>query len=135
MASGGDIKEITWNHPVLGSGVIQTKADEENKYFTGGITTASDASMITGNGNPIWQKTRKRGYFEAVAVNDMNVGNELEKMIALSAHDVPASWTFEVNNGVVYGGSGKPVGDLEGNIGKATFTLRVEGGQFQKVSG
>jgi hypothetical protein len=135
MAVGGDIREITYNHPTLGSGVLQAKADEENKYFTGGVTTGSDAAMITGNGTPIWEMTNKRGYFEAVVVNDMNLGNELEKMIALSGDPIPADWTFTCVNNAVYGGKGKPVGDLEGNIMKASFQLRVEGGKFLKISG
>lgn len=135
MAVGGDIVEITYNHPTLGSGVLYPKAGEDNAYFTGGVLTSSDANMIDGSGNPIWQKNRTRAYFVAVVSNDMNSKNELEKMIQLSADPVPAQWTFTVINGAVYGGEGKPVGEMEGNINQATFPIRVEAGQFKKVAG
>lgn len=135
MASGGDIIEITYNHPTLGSGTIFPKANEDNSYFPGGITTTSDENMIDGGGNPIWQKNRRRGFFECVCTNDQNQGQELEKMIALSGDPVAADWTFSSVNGTVYGGSGKPVGDFEGNTNQSTFTLRVEGGKFKKIVG
>jgi len=135
MAVGGDIIEITYNHPVLGTGVLNPKSGEDNSYFPGGIITSSDENMIDGSGQPIWQKNRRRGYFEAVCVNDQNDAEELQKMIELSAHPEPTEWTFSIANGTVYGGTGKPVDSFEGNINQATFTLRVEGGQFKKIVG
>lgn len=135
MAVGGDIIEITYNHPSLGSGVLYPKAGEDNSYFPGGIITSSDETMIDGGGNPIWQKNRRRAYFVAVCANDQNQGQELEKMIELSASPVPADWTFAIINGTVYGGSGMPVDSFEGNINQATFSLRVEGGGFKKIVG
>jgi hypothetical protein len=135
MAVGGDIIEITWNHPTLGSGVLYPKAGEDNAYNPGGVQTASDVDMIDGGANPIWSMGRKRGYFSALIANDQNQGQELEKMIALSGDPVPADWTFSIINGCVYGGKGKPVGDMEGNINKATFPLRVESGKFKKIVG
>lgn len=134
MASGGDIIEITFNHPTLGSGVLLPKAGEDNSYFPGGVLTASDANMIDGGGNPIWQQNRTRGYFVAVCANEQNTKQDLEKIIALSENPEPADWTFTVINGVVYGGKGKPVGEYEGNINQSTFSLRVEGGKFLKLT-
>jgi len=135
MAVGGDVIEVTYNHPTLGSGTLFPKAGEDNTYFPGGVTTASDENMIDGGGTPIWQKNRRRGFFNVLVANDQNTGQELEKMVALSAHPVPADWTFSIINGTVYGGSGKPVGDFEGNVNQSTFQLRVEGGQFKKIVG
>lgn len=134
-AVGGDIIEITYNHPTLGSGTLFPKSGEDNTYFPGGVTTGSDENMIDGSGNPIWVKNRRRGFFEAVCSNDQNINQELDKMIALSGDPTPADWTFSIINGTVWGGKGKPVGDFEGNINQATFTLRVEGGKFQKIVG
>lgn len=132
---GGDIIEITYNHPTIGTGVLYPKAAEDNTFFIGGIQTASDANMIDGSGKPIWQKNRSRAYFVAVVSNDMNGDTpEFEKIQQLSADPVPAQWTFTVINGVTYGGEGKPVGDLEQNINQSTFSLRVEGGQFKKIN-
>lgn len=134
-AVGGDILEITYNHPTLGSGVLHPKSGEDNSYFPGGIITGSDENMIDGSGAPIWQKNRKRGFFEVVCANDQNLGQEFEKIIALSADPVAADWTFTNINGTVYGGSGKPVNIADANLNQATFTLRVEGGQFKKIVG
>lgn len=135
MAVGGDILEITYNHPTLGSGVLYPKAGEDNTYFPGGIVTQSDENMIDGGGNPIWQKNRRRAYFVAVVANDQNNGQELEKMIALTASPVPADWTITNINGTVYGMSGMPVDTFEGNLNQATFSLRVEGPTMKKIAG
>lgn len=135
MAVGGDIIEITYNHPTLGTGTFFPKAGEDNSYFPGGVLSESADDGIDGAGNPIWRATRKRAFFEVVVANDQNQRNDLEIAIALSAHPVPANWTFSIINGVVYGGQGKPVPDFEGNVGQSTFTLRVEGGVFKKIVG
>ena len=133
--TGGDILEITYNHPTIGSGVLYPKAGEDNSYFPGGVTTGSDANMITAAGAPIWQQNRTRGYFVVTCANEQNSKQDLEKIIELSASPVEADWTFSVINGVTYGGKGKPVDVPEGNINQCTFSLRVEGGQFKKITG
>lgn len=134
-AVGGDIIEITYNHPTLGTGTFFPKAGEDNSYFPGGVLTESADDAIDGGGNPIWRKTRKRAFFEIVVSNDNNTNMDLEKALVLSAHPVAADWTFSIINGVVYGGRGVPVPDFEGNVGQATFTLRIEGGVFKKIVG
>lgn len=135
MAVGGDIVEITYNHPELGSGSFLPKANEDNTYDLGGIKTNDDANMVDGAGNPIWQKNRKLGFFQVVLANDQNQREDLEKIAALSAHVVPADWTFSIINGVTYGGKGKPVGDITGNINQATTPLKVAGTKFKKIAG
>jgi hypothetical protein len=135
MAVGGDITEITYNHPNLGTGVFSPKSNEDNTYFVGGVTSESDANMITGNGTMIRKMTRSRGFFVALCANDQNLNQDLEKAIALSGHPVPADWTITNTNGTVYGCSGFPVGDFEGNLNQATFSLRVETGQLKKIVG
>lgn len=135
MAVGGDIVEVTYNHPTLESGTFFPKAGEDSTYDLGGIKTTDDANMIDGGGNPIWQMTRAMGFFECVIANDQNTRKDLEKLAALSASREPAEWTFAVINGAVYRGVGKPVGDIQGNINAATMTLKVAGAQFKKISG
>lgn len=135
MAVGGDISEISYNHPTLGSGILRPKSGEDNTYDTGGIRTSDDANMVDGGGTPIWQKNRVMGFFEVVVSNDQNTQEELDKVVALAADPVPAEWTFSLLNGTVYGGVGKPVGDLQGNINQATFTLKVAGAAFKKIVG
>lgn len=135
MATGGDILEVTFNHPTLGSGILRPKSNEDNTYDTGGIRTADDANMIDGGGKPIYQKNRVMGFFEIVVANDQNVNQDLETMVSLAADPEESDWTFTLINGTVYGGTGKPVGDLQGNLNQATFTLKVAGAEFKKIIG
>jgi hypothetical protein len=66
MATGGDIIEITFNHPSIGSGTLFPKAGEDSTYNTGGFRSADDDNMIDGAGNMIFhgmqtlRKTLKR---------------------------------------------------------------------------
>ena len=135
MAVGGDIVEISYNHPTLGSGLLKPKSNEDNTHDLGGIRTNDDANMIDGGGEPIWQKNRIMGFFEAVISNDQNTNEELQQMIELAADPVAAEWTISIINGTVYGGTGKPVGDLQGNINQATFTLKVAVPTLKKIVG
>jgi hypothetical protein len=132
MAVGGDIKEITYNHPTLGSGSVLPKSGEDSTYDTGGYRSDDDENGIDGGGNMIDIMKQVRPYFEAVVANDMNVDGTLEKMVALAASPVPAQWTISIVNGVTYGMTGKPVGPLQGEISKATFKLKVAGGGKMK---
>lgn len=133
MAVGGDILEVTYNHPTLGSGVFFPKSSESNTYDTGGFRSKDEANGIDGSGTPIDTMNQIRGSFEVTVSNDMNTNQELEKAVALAESPVPATWTFSVINGVSYTGSGKPVGDLQGDVDKATFKLKVSGTRFKKI--
>lgn len=136
MAIGGDIIEVTYNHPTLGSGVIYPKAAEDSTYDLGGFRSSDDANMVDGGGNMIDQMNRVRWSFEVVVAWDMNTNTELEKIVNLAADPVPAEWTWSNANGTVYGGTGKPVGDQQGNGNAATFTLKVAGGgKAKKIVG
>lgn len=127
-AVGGDIIEVTFNHPTLGSGTLFPKAAEDSTYDLGGIRSSDDANMVDGGGNMIDQMNRSRWSFEVPIAWDMNTNGELEKCVAMAADPVPAEWTFTHINGTVYAGTGKPVGDLQGNGNAATFPLKVSGG-------
>jgi hypothetical protein len=136
MAIGGDILELTFNHPTIGSGVVFAKAGEDNTFDAGGLRTGDDANMIDGGGNMIQQMNRVRWSFEATTSWDMNTREDLEKCVAMSSSPVQADWTISHVNGVVWGGKGKPVGDLQGNTNQATFTLKLSGGGIlEKIVG
>lgn len=130
--TGGDVVEITFNHPTIGSGTIFAKSGEDNTYDPGGFRSADDAAMITGAGEMIDTMSRVRPFFEVVVANDMNTREDLEKVAALASSPTPAQWTFSIVNGVSFGMEGKPVGDIQGNITKATFTLKVAGSNKTK---
>lgn len=128
MAVGGDITEITFNHPTLGSGTIFPKAAEDNTFNLGGIRSGDDNNMIDGSGKMIDQMSQTRWSLETTVAWDMNIANELEKLVDLASSPVLADWTISHINGTVYGGKGKPVGDLNGNGNTATFPLKISGG-------
>jgi len=135
-AIGGDILEVTYNHPTLGSGTIFPKAAEDSTLDLGGFRGNDDANMIDGSGGTIRQLNRARWSAEVTVAWDMNSRTELEKLTALAGDPVEADWTFSHINGTVYGGTGAPVGDMQGNGNAATFTLKVSGGgKLKKIVG
>jgi hypothetical protein len=134
MAVGGDITEVTVNHPTLGSKTFFPKANEGNTYDTGGVRTEDDADSVDGSGQIIWKMNRKAGFFEVVLSNDQNTRNDATFVAELAADPVEADWTFSIINGTVWGGKGKPVGDIQPNLNDATFTLKVLGASFKKLS-
>jgi hypothetical protein len=135
MATGGDFIEVRVSHPVLGDHVFEPKSNEGNTFDLGGARTSDDANAITGAGNPIWQLNMTRGFFEVVVANDANTKNDAQFAADLSAHPEPGEWTFTHINGVVWGMTGKPVGDIQPDTNAATFTLKVSGGKPVKIVG
>lgn len=123
--TGGDIKSITFNHPTLGSGTIYPKAGEDGTLDPGGYTASDDAANVTSQGELIDVITAKRGSFEIVCAWDMNDKDELDKVNEMAASPILADWTITHISGAVYGGKGKPVGDLKGSTNAATFTLKL----------
>lgn len=136
MAVGGDIIELTYNHPELGSGVIFAKAAEDSTFDLGGYTSTDDANMVDGGGNMIDTINQKRWKFGVTVSWDMNDRNELLKIQELSGSTKQGDWTISSINGTVWGGKGKPVGDYEGNGNAATFAMLLSGGgRLKKISG
>jgi hypothetical protein len=133
MAVGGDIVEVTYNHPTIGSGTFFPKAAESNNYDTGGFRSKDEQNSIDGAGTLIDTMNRVRAFFEVTIANDMNNNKELEAAVSLAESAVPATWVFTVVNGKSYQGIGKPVGDLQGDVDKATFKLKVAAGQFKQL--
>lgn len=129
MASvGGDIQEITYNHPSLGNGILYAKANEDATYDLGGLRGNDDDSMVDGSGGKIRQLNRVGWSFETTISWDMNSRKDLELLTALAADPVEADWTISHINGTIYGGKGSPVGDMKGNANSATFSLKLAGG-------
>ncbi len=135
MAVHGDIQEVTFNHPTLGSGVFFPKAAEGNTFDPGGLRNSDDANSITGGGSLMIQKNRVRGFFEIMIENDMNVRNDAIVLKELSASPLPADWTVTHINGTVWAGSGVPVGDITPDMNAGTMTLKVVSKEFVKIVG
>lgn len=134
-AIGGDITEITYNHPTIGQGSFFPKANEGNTLDLGGIRNNDDASMISGDGELIDQKNRVRGFAEIVVANDMNTRNDLNVARLLAADPVKADYTISHINGTVWKCKGSIVGDLQADTNAATFSLKIAAANFEKIVG
>ena len=129
MAVGGDIIEITFSHPVVGSGILLPKAGEASTYDTGGFRTDDDNNGVDGGGNAIRVMKRSRWSAEAVISNDMNTKQEYEKVVKMAGDPQAGTWTLTNINGTVYQATGFPVGDLKLDTMASTFSLKIAGGQ------
>ena len=133
--TGGDITEVTYNHPTLGSGVFYPKAGEGNTFDPGGIRNSDDANGIDGSGGLIIIKNRVRASFEITIANDMNVRNDVSIIASLAADAESAEYTVSMLNGTVWSGFGIPVGDLAPDTNAATVSLKIASSGFKKIVG
>jgi len=132
-ASGGDVLEVKFSHPTIGQGSFFAVANQGNTFDPGGIRTADDAAMIDSSGEPVWQMNRVRGHFEILISNDMDVREDVQKVVQLASSGDQADWTVSLINGTVWSGKGKPVGDIAPDINASTLTLKVASGGFKKI--
>lgn len=135
MAVHGDIREITFNHPEIGSGFLSPKAGEDNTFDIGGFRNNDDESQITTGGDLMLSKSRVRGFFEIVVEDDASQREDLEKMVELSESSELAEFTVTLTDGTVYGAKGTPVGELQKSILTGVFTIKVAAnGKWQKIN-
>jgi len=134
MASiGGDILEIRFQHPTLGSGVFYPKSNEGNTKDLGGIRAGDDVNMVSGDGQAIWQLNRQRGSWEIVCAYDMNTREDVKKASQLAGDPVDATWTVSHINGTIWACTGRPVGDIQPDTNAATVTIKVAGTEWTKI--
>ena len=133
MPSGGDILEITYNHPTIGTGVLYPKSNEDSTYDLGGFRSSDDANMIDGAGNMIDQINRVRWSFSVKTGWDMTQVGELEIISALSASPQQGVYTILNVNGIIYKGKGKFVGDIQGNGNTSTVDIKLSGGGVLEI--
>lgn len=127
-AVGGDIKEVTYNHPTLGAGSFFPKAGEDSTFDPGGFRVNDDANSVDGTGNTIKQINAVRWSCEVTISHDTNDRQEAEKIADLAAHPVDADWTISHINGTIWGGKGCPVGDIQFNGNAGTMSFKISGG-------
>jgi hypothetical protein len=130
----GDLIEVRWSHPTLGSGVFYPKSGEDSTLELGGFRNSDDANMNSGNGERIYQKNRVSPFFECVVANDTITNLEAETAVALAQSSVEAIWEVSHSNGSSYKLRGLPSGDIQPNLNQGTFTLKVVGsGKAEKI--
>lgn len=132
----GDILEITYNHPTIGSGTLYCKANEDSQVDLGGYRSEDDDSMTTSDGQMIDKINAKRWSYEAPPIAwDVTETDELGKLVQLSASPIPADWTITSISGAIWGGKGKPVGDLKGSTNTGQIPLKLAGGgQLKQIA-
>lgn len=132
--TGGDILELTYNHPTLGAGRFSPKANEDSTFDKGGFRRSDDASMIDGSGQPINQLNRVRWSAEmTVAIDNSENVDAADQLRALAASPVDADWTITHINGKIYAGKGAPVGDIQPNMNAGTLSIKIAGGGTLEV--
>ena len=133
---GGDVFEVTYNHPTLGSGSFFVKAGEDTTFNDGGFRTEDDMAAVAGNGQSIVKKNRMRWSFEGPIAWNMVTTNEIEVLSDLAGDPEDAQWTVSHVNGSIWSGLGTVVGEIPGSGQDATITLKISGGgQLVKIAG
>lgn len=134
--TGGDVKEITYNHPTLGSGAFFPKSGEDSTFDPGGYRSDDDENGVDGSGEMIDKMNLKRWSCEVTLGSDMNTRVDLLRVSDLAESPVLASYTVTHVNGTVWAGKGKPVGDVKHNGNAATLPLKLAGsGRMKKIVG
>jgi hypothetical protein len=128
MFVGGDILEISYKHPTLGTGTWFPKSGEDLTVDPGGYRSEDKEDGITGDGQMIDTINRKRWSMEGSVAWDTASQDEVLQAAKLGASPVLADWTFTHINGTIWGGKGKVVGEVKGSSKDATMKLKVAGG-------
>lgn len=124
--TGGDIISVTYNHPVLGSGLLSCKSNEDGTIEPGGYRSNDDDNSVTGDGKFIDQINYRRASVELPPVSwDMTDTDEQEQLKKMAASSILADWTISHTSGQIWGGKGKPVGDIPGATNTAQITLKL----------
>jgi len=132
--TGGDTIEMTYNHPTLGSGSFFFKAGEDGTVDPGGRRSNDDANSVTGNGIMLDQMNYTRGSFETPPMAwDMIDQDELTKLKDLAGNPNLADWTITNISGAIWGGKGKPVGDIQGNVNTALITVKIAFNKLERL--
>ena len=132
VISGGDTFEIAWSNGDLGSGFFFGIAGEAFTYMGGGYR-GNDQAVLDGANRLIKSMNRMPWSCEGKVSNDMVNNNEFEAAQAIAASTTETTFTVSNANGTVYKGAGTILGDLELDVDKCSFTLKlVGGGNFTK---
>jgi hypothetical protein len=132
MATGGDIIEITVQHPTLGTAKFYPKAAEGSTYDLGGPRSKADKNSIDGSGRAIRTMNNTLASFKAKVAWDMNNRQDLETLSDLSASTDVSTWTFTNINGIAYVlTNGFPVGDITGDGNDSLIDIEFNGESLQ----
>lgn len=126
--TGGDLLEVSYNHPTLGSGSFFVKSGEDSEVDLGGFRTEDDDQGIAGDGQMIKKLNQVRWSVEAPIAWSKTTTNELEILTNIAADPLDANWTFRYQDGSAFVGEGTVVGDLKGATQGSTVPIKMAGG-------
>jgi len=126
---GGQLTQITFNHPTLGTGTFAPKSSDDSTINLGGIRSDSGVTDIAGDGTAIRKMNLHRWMVDTTVAFDSTAmaKSGLSILSALAADAKEAVWKFTHISGSVYSGSGFPVDVVDGNLGTATIKIKFEG--------
>jgi hypothetical protein len=125
--TAGDIQEITYNHPTLGSGTFKPIAGEDFSINLGG-RRGLDEVVLTSDGEAIHKVQNMPWSMEGPVRWAATIGLDMEKLAGLSGDLEDTNWTIQLISGEIYGGIGRPVGDIVGSSKDGQIPLKVVGG-------
>jgi len=126
MSVAGDITEITFNHPVEGAFTVFCKSNESGTLEPGGYRSNDDDNSSTGNGGFIDQMNWRRASFESPPIDWDMTGEDVQfKLVALAESSLRSDITITSISGKIWGGKGKPVGDVAGDTNTGLVTLKL----------
>jgi len=135
MATGGDVLEITFDNPNIGSGSFFPISNQGNTFKPGGIMANDDANQVTASGTMINQLNRTLGHFEVLCENDMNLRDDISVAQALAGDTANTDFTISLNNKTVWTATGRPVGELTSDVNASSFTLKINAPVWEKIIG
>lgn len=126
---GGDLLEISVQHPTAGSKIIYGVAGETTTIKLGGVEN-EDNGAVDGGQNLIVSKRLVPGHIQGPFANDNRSAlAEFEFIQNVAASPEEAVFTFRYIDNEVYSGSGTPVGEITLDAKAATFTMKIVSGR------
>ena len=125
---GGDITEITFNHPTLGNFNFATKSNESYTLDPGGVRGDDDSDMVTGSGANIRKLNNKRWSFEGPLVADFASNLEIKNLPLISGDPEEGTITISHIGGAIWRGQGSFVGEISIDTNTSQFSAKFAGG-------
>lgn len=130
--SGGDLEQLTCNHPVLGQFTFDPYGGEDSTYTLGGNVSDDDDSKASASGAMIDSMMTKRDSFSCV-ISGSPGDKVYENLVSLRSHPKLGVWTATNINGTVYRITGKPVGDIAASGKDSKIEIKLAGEKLQII--
>lgn len=123
--AAGDLRELSCQHPELGSRVFEPKSGEDHNMFKGGFKSNDDDGNIGSNGTRIDQKSR---YPWSLEPTILALDGDIDYLQDCENSTLEGQWTATFANGDTRTGKGMPVGDVAENRNAGTIGFKLSGG-------